>query len=261
MTNLEKILSDRDKKKFIVDRYKTPYESNFIKSSIKEKFKIDLSEEDFDFLMYSMCLGKYEIFSKLEDYYDKFNIEYKINNNKIINIKIKHVYERILISEYLERFRNNYFSNDLIREYAIERVFCINNLYLSDSWKPNIERGFEFDEFISVEMKNYYRILSSLSFIVHAKDDNQIIEYILSEENNYLPIEAQYKNWEIDIINKKNITTNRKIMSQKIKSFELDSYIPLGIYLKDDDKYELLDGHERFANAPDEFFAIIGSDF
>jgi hypothetical protein len=174
---------------------------------------------------------------KIED------IEIKKVNRTVLNSLVKKIKLRknAKVKETEGRF---ILENEQFFMYCVDRLFTINKLYDGDVWDINVRGGYYGQEINSVSPPLSF----SDDVIKIAKlDPQQRIKYVLTREYGYLHDRLKDKSFVEKTVSTKNLVVGNEYRKTDGKLYECSEYnLPIGIYLKEKDKYVLMDGYNRF---------------
>jgi hypothetical protein len=140
----------------------------------------------------------------------------------------------------------------------VERFLVLNQLYNPDSWEIEVDPGYYGEEIgkITFSKELAGELYDSLTIF----SSNELIERILRLEYSFLTAKVENKNWSVQTLPLKSIVTPSTTQSQAVKrcrsSFYKDRQLPLGIVIKDQEKYSLVDGYHRLSENNQKEFGL-----
>jgi hypothetical protein len=153
--------------------------------------------------------------------------------------------ENIKISELVKEICN---SNDIIFRYCVWRLAVIHKLYEGSNWSVKVCGGYYGQEIdgISLENNEFVRDVE----MVEKLSTNERLEYVLNKEYGFLLDSLKGKNYIIKSVDFNDLMAGNEGYKKKVdKNIYDQSYnLPIGIYLKQEDKYKLIDGYHRYVS-------------
>lgn len=200
---------------------------------------------------------------------------YTINAVTINNIDITSMSNLIFTSLFdtnsIEYKRDNkineliYGFDNEIDIYCIDRILRINKLYNPSSWNPEWGPGYYGDELESINMDDiiYKKVIDSIDKIRCFKTLKEKVEYVLIEEYGFLLNKVKNKNYKVVYVNIEDIIFTQFSYSEKVKAKDEDTYkkflIPIkGVCLKNNNKWNIIDGYHRLTSHKGKKVKIIG---
>jgi len=150
------------------------------------------------------------------------------------------------ILEKSQKRKSPILTEDTFLHYCVDRLLVKYKAFESEMWCVIASRGYYGEEVdkIVFEDNSLFKDIRHL----HKCAPNARIEFVLEKEYGHLLsslIGKKYKNKKVlvsDLI-VSNTEYYKKIDSSEIT---LDETLPIGIYLKDGEKYKLVDGYHRY---------------
>lgn len=158
------------------------------------------------------------------------------------------------INSIIEDFdMNKYFINRLLTHYRI---------YDKGNWDIEYGGGYYGDELYSVKMDMNNQLNEDLLMLF--SDNKSKIELLLTREYRYVDTRLSNKEWDLDVIDKKDIEFGQKEHYNNItqglvyySDTGYDKELPRGILRKDGTKYRVMDGYHRMKNTQDDFIIAL----
>jgi hypothetical protein len=172
----------------------------------------------------------------------------KITDEKVSDIKrsvLDHLVQKIKlrkngkIKDYHLVVKDNTFF-----EYCVNRLYSINKLYEPDSWEITISGGYYGQEIDSVSPTNsFFDDVVQLAKL----NPQERINYVLTREYGYVHEKLRNKVFIERTVPTKYLVIGNEYRKIYQKIYDDKEYkLPIGIYLRKNNKFVLIDGYNRF---------------
>ena len=171
--------------------------------------------------------------------------------NFIVNPRVESVSISSILSTFLEPSskRKDVISTKNIEfvDYCVDRLLRIYKVYDPEAWEINRSRGYYGEEIDSINLNCFGNVVTDIKQIIKLTP-NERIEFILNKEYGYLLDSIKNKHWsQIEVVPTSLKINNKEYVKKCDGYIDLNSNLPIGIYIKDgDNNYKLIDGYHRY---------------
>ena len=153
---------------------------------------------------------------------------------------------KLSISDYQKRYSKEK-RLDIFFKYCVDRLVRIHKLFDPRVWETSVQGGYYGQELGSVtppdEFQNDVKTLRDLS-------PNRKIEFVLEKEYGYLLNRIKHKTWKTQKVPKALVVPQNETYRKKISlDYRLCKDLPIGIYIKNGQEFELIDGYHRLVSS------------
>lgn len=145
--------------------------------------------------------------------------------------------------------------------YCVERILRLNKIYNKESFEINISGGYYGEEVDSIVLCRNDKLLSDLNSFFSLKKMNEKIEFVLSLEYHKILPELLNLEWSIESINQEQVDfgseKHKEMVKRDTEIFYRNHTLPLGIVLKKNNRYRLIDGYHRISQSDKEKIQVI----
>jgi hypothetical protein len=147
--------------------------------------------------------------------------------------------------------------------YCLERILCINKLYDCGNWSFSYLNGYYGQEIKELKIHPTIQedLISQIEKLVILKTFRDKIEFILSLEYGFIIEQLKECNYRIEKVNRESIYFAQKKHYEKVKKNFLyknrTSDTIMGICLKEQDKYRVIDGYNRLSKTKKKEILVI----
>lgn len=171
-----------------------------------------------------------------------------IENIEVKNIDINEIYSTVIDSGQKLRVDLNFKQDEEFINYCVYRLLVINKVYETSSWEVSTCRGYYGEEIDKVQFCDSNTISKQIDTLYNVSAQERI-RRILEMEYGFVLESFKGKKFvekeiSVDDIFVGNDSYRKKVESGLYKEYPKD--LPIGIYLKDGEKYRLIDGYHRF---------------
>jgi len=143
-----------------------------------------------------------------------------------------------------------------ILAYCLERVIQYCADLTTDSFEISVRGGYYGEEVDSIKYQASRELIGFIIGVVEAPSSLDAVKMVLEMEYGFLLEESKdYEACEVHTVKRSSLVTPNEyrvktLDKNYIKKYkEMDYDIPIGIYRKVNDKYEIIDGYHRFCAA------------
>lgn len=181
----------------------------------------------------------------------------KVSLHHLVNeISSSFISSRIPIEDYETKseFNEEFFS------YCIWRLAVIHKMWEEHNWYVSTCGGYYGEEIdgVAIENHNFKQDIEELA----ALSPQERIKFVLHEEYGFILDSLKDKKFEEIKVKKSDLVVGNDTYHKKVNrgTYSKESYdLPIGIYLKDGEKYRLIDGYHRYIDLADEEVSIIAA--
>lgn len=179
----------------------------------------------------------------------------KIEDERVISVNLgKLVFE--IISRKISTKENQFL------DYCIYRLAVIHKMYEPHSWYIKTGGGYYGEEIygVFIDNQNFKEDVDELVTL----SPQERIKYILVKEYGFLLEPLEGKTFREIEVNSGDLRVGNNEYRKKVKrGVYNDNYdLPIGLYLKSEDKYKLVDGYHRYVDlvTKDKIVKIISAE-
>jgi hypothetical protein len=171
----------------------------------------------------------------------------KIVNAEVTSVDFNSVFD--YISKELDAYCDVHSKDKTFIDYCLHRILAIEKIYDPSLWEVNIVGGYYGQETDGGAFANKEKILNHCQELIKLSPSDRI-RYVLNLEYGYLLPELEKCDFAIEKISTGYITNvNNGYHKIKIGTYNSKSYsLPIGIYLKNNERYRLIDGWHRYTD-------------
>lgn len=150
-----------------------------------------------------------------------------------------------------EKFKTHIHGNDdIFIDYCIDRLLRVYSLYSPDVWEVNTHEGYYGEEIgpISMDLSIFKSICSDVESLYSMNPDDRI-RFVLKKEYQMVLPDLLTASFSEEMVAVSSLSVGNEIYRRKIKDspYHKNNYrLPIGIYLRENDKFRLIDGYHRF---------------
>lgn len=182
--------------------------------------------------------------------------------------------DKINIHEVVEKLTHEFFHDNKIDIYQksktnvadaigyfINRVASIRKLYSSNAYRVDVCDGYYGQEIKGAYLETNDNLNKDFQFLLaNYSDLTSLVKYLLNEEYTFLPDQYKMLNFETQTVSKDDLPKPKFMKKQECT---LNLSLPIGVYSRLGNGYQLIDGNHRLAAAlksnEDLFKIIVGS--
>jgi hypothetical protein len=185
---------------------------------------------------------------EMADSYDAFRYP------KMVNVRVTSVNIDRLVSELCDKMNLKKKGDEKhkVLRYCVDRILRLLRVYDPDMWDVGTCRRYYGDELDKVELihTKAQEVSECLENLLSA--DNPI-EFVLKMEYHHLLPELEGQKWEVKSVYIKDVIAGSDHQMRKVDREAEEVYQnydgPIGICLRNNDGYRLIDGYHRFWSA------------
>lgn len=175
--------------------------------------------------------------------------------NEMVNLRVESInldsVRKVFLEIQKSKKQDLVTGDDDFLDYCVDRILTIYQVYDEDSWSLLTGRGYYGEEVNGVELSSFSEIVKDIKNLIKLSP-NKRIEFVLEKEYGHLLDSIKDKNWIESEINVSDVIFNQGYFKKlKPESYYQNIELPLGVYLKQGEKYRLIDGFHRFISNKD----------
>jgi hypothetical protein len=146
--------------------------------------------------------------------------------------------------------------NSIINEYCFDRICHIFKIYDKDCYEIEVVNGYYGEEIEGIWFNNEEEVFNAYNKLCQLDSDIEKIKYCLELEYGYLidSVKSAVKMKLIDV-SPNEIYLPQMEYFKRIDKDVVDAYkrtaLPIGVCVKNDNHYKLIDGYHRFVATKD----------
>lgn len=134
-------------------------------------------------------------------------------------------------------------------DYCVDRLLRIYQVYDKDVWDISTSHGYYGDEIDEICLNNFGSLRDDIIKVIKLSS-NKRIEFVLEKEYGNLLASVGQRKWSVKKIDSSLLLVGNKEYVKKIPITQRGVYqkhnLPIGIYIKIGQKYQLVDGYHRY---------------
>lgn len=173
-----------------------------------------------------------------------------IENTRVEKINIYDIYNSIIHRGSRQRVELNFEFDDQFINYCIYRLLITNKVYNESNWEINTCGGYYGEEILRIYFCDTEKVSKQIDTLYNVSTQDRI-RRILEMEYGFILDSLKGKKFVEKEIDTKDIIVGNDTYRKKIDVGLYSNYpkdLPIGIYLKQNDKYRLIDGYHRYVD-------------